>query len=164
MVKYHDKMYSRSVRELNNSLSRITPAQESGLSLAADFRSALRAFLRRTGETARRHGLTSTRYDLLLQIRAGGRTPGESTVSELTERLALPQPAVTELVRRAERDGLIRRRRDPSDGRVSRLLLTAEGGRRLLATFDELSEDRERLLTTFSTAAKKLRALAAALE
>jgi DNA-binding MarR family transcriptional regulator len=128
----------------------------SELAAAAEFRSALRAFLRRTVDASSANGLTPQRYDLLLQIRA--RSPdAESTVTELAERLSLPQPAVTELVNRAELAGLVRRRRHPEDGRVTRLTLTAKGERRLLATFEELRGGRQALLDAFEHAARSLR-------
>ena len=103
------------------------------------------------------NGLTPQRYDLLLQIHAGS-PEQEATVTELTTRLALPQPAVTELVKRAELAGLVRRRRDDGDSRISRLRLTAKGERLLLATFRELHADRRALLDAFTHAARRLRA------
>lgn len=127
------------------------------MAAAAEFRSALRAFLRRSAAVSGASGLTPQRYDLLLQICAGF-SDGEANVSGLSERLALPQPAVTELVKRAERAGLVARRRDPDDGRVSRIRVTAEGERRLLATFRELSVDRRALVDAFGHAARRLRA------
>jgi DNA-binding MarR family transcriptional regulator len=82
-------------------------ASEVELQRAAAFRSALRRFLARTDEVASAAGLTSQRYDLLLAIKAG---PGEtSTMTEVSDRLSLRQTAVTELVKRAEAAGLIRR-------------------------------------------------------
>jgi DNA-binding MarR family transcriptional regulator len=46
-------------------------------------------------------------------------------MGELAERSRLSKQTMTELVRRLERDGLIERRRDPSDGRASLVFLTA---------------------------------------
>jgi DNA-binding MarR family transcriptional regulator len=103
------------------------------------------------------NGLTPQRYDLLLQIHAGS-ADRESTVTELTTRLALPQPAVTELVKRAELAGLVRRRRDDGDSRISRLRLTAKGERLLLATFGDLRADRRAIVDAFTHAARRLRA------
>ena len=130
------------------------------LTMAADFRAALREFLRRTEEVAAANGLTSRRYDLLLQIHAGGKRRNESTVKELTERLSLGQTAVTELVKRAEEASLVTRRRDSADRRVWRLRLTRDGQRRVLATFDELRSDRRALVETFARASQRLRAIA----
>jgi DNA-binding MarR family transcriptional regulator len=125
---------------------------------AAEFRTALRRFLRRTEEVCSAHRLTPQRYNLLLLIKGAPDGSEESTVTELSDRLALPQPAVTELVKRAERAGLVERRQDAQDGRVYRLRLTADGERQLLVAFSALHADRENLLTTFRHADARLRA------
>ena len=130
------------------------------LTMAADFRAALRVFLQRTEEVARANGLTPQRYDLLLQIHAGGTRRTESTVKELSERLSLAQPAVSELVKRTEEAGLITRHRDPGDGRVWKLRLTRDGRRRFLATFEELRSERRALVETFARASKHFNAIA----
>ena len=66
---------------------------------AAQFRAALRSFLRKSEDIARAAGLTPRQHLLLLQI--AGSPAGRTTVSELVEKLALTQSAVTELVQRA---------------------------------------------------------------
>ena len=91
---------------------------------AAQFRAALRLFLRKSEVAARAAGLTPRQHLLLLQI--AGSEGGSTTVSELVETLALTQSAVTELVQRAEAAGLVRRAGSPSDGRVVDLSLTPE--------------------------------------
>jgi DNA-binding MarR family transcriptional regulator len=97
-------------------------ALEAELARAAAFRTALRRLLQRTDAVAAQAGLTSQRYDLLLQIRSAGGV----RVTELCELLQLRQTAVTELVKRAKEAGLVARRPSPEDGRVSLLRLTAE--------------------------------------
>src|SRR6059058_5497528 len=97
----------------------------------ADFREALRRFLRQSERVARRSGLTPQRYLLLLMIKGARDGTGQSTVTELAERLQLAQSTVTELVRRAEETGLVAREQSASDGRVAHLRLTPEGDRRL---------------------------------
>lgn len=134
------------------------------LARAAEFRTALRRFLRRTEEVCAVHGLTPQRYNLLLLIKAARDGSEESTVTDLSDRLALAQPAVTELVKRAERAGLIERRHDAFDGRVSRLRLTDEGERQLLAAFSALRAERDNLLTTFRDADARLRAFSRSLD
>src|SRR5947209_208196 len=89
---------------------------------AAQFRSALRQFLRRSEQCARENDVTPSQYLLLLQI--AGSADGTTTISELTERLALTQSAVTELVQRAEQAGLVQREGSKKDGRVVHLTLT----------------------------------------
>jgi DNA-binding MarR family transcriptional regulator len=46
-------------------------------------------------------------------------------MGELARRARLSKQAMTELVPRLERDGLVERRTDPSDGRASLIFLTA---------------------------------------
>lgn len=112
------------------------------LQRAAAFRTALRQFLARTNEVAANAGLTSQRYDLLLAIKTGN---GEtSTVSELVKRLSLPQPAVTELVKRAEDAGLIERSVG-EDRRVSVLRLSVTADERLMQAFVALRAERRQL-------------------
>lgn len=109
---------------------------------AAEFRSALRQFLRRSEEISRRHGLTPRQYLLLLMIKAAEKGPEPATISSLVERLALTQSTVTELVQRAEEAGLVTRRQSAEDGRVVHLFLTPVGAKRLQAAFDELGAER----------------------
>src|SRR6476469_512954 len=116
----------------------------------AEFRSALRKFLRRSELVADSCGLTPQRYLLLLMIKGAPDGSGRSTVTELSERLQLAQSTVTELVRRAEEAGLIERERSQVDGRVAFLSLTDEGERRLERTHTSLSEERRRLRQAFA--------------
>jgi DNA-binding MarR family transcriptional regulator len=115
---------------------------------AADLRSALRRFLRRSEEVARRHELTPRQYLLLLMIKAREDTPEPATITDLVERLALTQSTITELVQRAEDRGLVSRRPSPTDGRVTHFSLTPVGTKRLQAAFEELGREREQLLRT----------------
>ena len=114
---------------------------------AAAFRSELRRFLQRSDAVAADVGLTPQRYDLLLQLKAS--PTGHSTVTELGRRLQLRQTAVTELVKRAEEAGLIRRRRSDSDRRVFLLELTEDGDERVTRAFHGLSRDRAALADAF---------------
>jgi DNA-binding MarR family transcriptional regulator len=47
--------------------------------------------------------------------------------AELASRLAVKPPSVTKVVRRLERQGIVRRERDPVDARVSLVDLTGRG-------------------------------------
>jgi DNA-binding MarR family transcriptional regulator len=116
----------------------------------AEFRAALRVFLRRSERIARGCGLTPQRYLLLLMIKGspGGRE--QSTVTELSVRLQLAQSTVTELVRRAEEVGLVEREQSQSDARVAHLRLTTEGERRLMQSFTELAKERDQVRDAFS--------------
>ena len=111
----------------------------------AEFRAALRTFLRQSERVARQSGLTPQRYLLLLMIKGAPDGSGESTVTELSRRLQLAQSTVTELVSRAEETGLVERRQSGRDGRVAYLRLTAEGERRLHLSFTGLEVERKQL-------------------
>jgi len=123
---------------------------------AAELRSALRQFMRRSEEIARRHEVTPRQYLLLLLIGAKEGEPEQATITDLVERLALTQSTVTELVQRAEEAGLVTRRRSESDGRVTYLSLTALGAERLRAAWEEHGPERLRLLETLRTLAAPL--------
>ena len=116
----------------------------------AEFRAALRQFLRRSERVARQSGLTPQRHLLLMMIKGAPDGSEQSTVTELSERLQLAQSTVTELVRRAEEAGLIRRRQSDRDARVAHLSLTPEGERRLQLSFTGLAVERQQLREMFA--------------
>jgi DNA-binding MarR family transcriptional regulator len=111
----------------------------------AEFRSALRMFLRRSERIARKSGLTPQRYLLLLMVKGAPNGEERSTVTELAQRLQLAQSTVTELVSRAEDAGLIAREQSQTDARVAHLRLTREGERRLERAFTALGTERAQL-------------------
>jgi DNA-binding MarR family transcriptional regulator len=115
----------------------------------AEFRAALRRFLRRAERNARAAGLTPQRYLLLLMIKGAPDHSEQSTVTELADRLQLAQSTVTELVRRAEETGLVERERSDVDGRIAYLRLTPEGERRLANSFTSNESERRSLLEAF---------------
>ena len=133
-------------------------ALEAELARAAAFRTELRRFLRRTDAVAVQAGLTSQRYDLLLMIRSAGGVAAGVRMTELCELLQMQQTAVTELVKRTEEAGLIKRRPSREDGRVWLLELTAEGERRLMHAFRALRKDRAALAETFRQVNARFRA------
>jgi len=116
----------------------------------AEFRAALRGFLRRSEKVARQAGLTPQRYLLLLMIKGAADGTGQSTVTELSDRLQLAQSTVTELVSRAEEAGLVEREQSEADGRVAHLRLTAEGENRLASAFTNLAQERQELREAFA--------------
>jgi DNA-binding MarR family transcriptional regulator len=116
----------------------------------AEFRAALRAFLRRTERIARQSGLTPQRYLLLLMIKGAPDGSERSTVTELADRLQLAQSTVTELVSRAEEADLVSREQSQADARVAHLRLTAEGERRLELAFTALATERANVRDAFS--------------
>lgn len=110
---------------------------------AAEFRAALRRFLRTSEDAARGAGITPQQHLLLLQI--AGCDERTATVSTLVEKLALTQSTVTELVQRAEQAGLVTRTGSREDGRVAHLSLTKDGETRLARVHDALGRERAEL-------------------
>jgi DNA-binding MarR family transcriptional regulator len=111
----------------------------------AEFRAALRRFLRRSERVARLSGLTPQRYQLLLMIKGAPSGLQRSTVTELAERLQLAQSTVTELVDRAAEAGLLLREASTDDGRVAHVRLTELGEARLSKAFTSLDSERRSL-------------------
>jgi len=109
----------------------------------ARFREELRHFLRRSETAARAVGITPRQHLLLLQI--AGSDGSTATVSELVQKLALTQSAVTELVQRAEQAGLVARTPSTEDGRVVNLSMTKRGAAKLDAVSDALEAERAHL-------------------
>jgi DNA-binding MarR family transcriptional regulator len=116
----------------------------------AEFREALRRFLRQSERVARQSGLTPQRHLLLLMIKGAPDGSEQSTVTELADRLQLAQSTVTELVSRAEEAGLVERTQSQTDARVAHLRLTPEGERRLERSFTGLVTERAQLRDAFS--------------
>jgi DNA-binding MarR family transcriptional regulator len=116
----------------------------------AEFRAALRRFLRRSERIAQSSGLTPQRYLLLLMVKGAPDGSERSTVTELADRLQLAQSTVTELVRRAEEVGLLMREPSNVDGRVAYIRLTDEGESRLTRSFTGLATERAELRDAFS--------------
>ena len=107
------------------------------------FREELRHFLHRSETAARAVGITPRQHLLLLQI--AGSEGGTTTVSDLVQKLALTQSAVTELVQRAEQAGLVARTQSADDGRVVNLSLTETGASRLEDITGSLDAERAHL-------------------
>lgn len=93
----------------------------------ARFRYELRKFLRSSEQAARSCGLTPQQYQLLLGVE-GYTTRRKATISELSEFMQERHNSVVELVRRAERRGLVRKHHDVHDRRYVFVSLTPQGG------------------------------------
>ncbi len=123
---------------------------------AAEFRRALRRFLRQTERTVTRSGLTPQRYQLLLFIKA---SPAEAaTIGDLADAFQLAQSTITELVQRTEDAGLIQRAQSADDGRVVLVSLSDEGERRLLSAFLALRAERDLMAEAFRQVDRRFRA------
>jgi DNA-binding MarR family transcriptional regulator len=127
----------------------VSTITNSDIVAVAEFRAALRRFMRRSERIARQSGLTPQRYQLLLMVKGAPDGSEQSTVTELAERMQLAQSTVTELVSRAEEAGLLEREQSQTDARVAHLRLSAEGERRLLDAFTSLAAERSSLREAF---------------
>jgi DNA-binding MarR family transcriptional regulator len=122
------------------------PSPQPTLLLAlAEFRHALRSFLRFSEQAAQDRKLQPRQHQLLLQI-AGISAGRQATIGFLAERLGLRQNSVVELADRSVAEGLVRRREDPADRRRVVLSLTRKGARVL----DTLSASHARELDEFA--------------
>jgi DNA-binding MarR family transcriptional regulator len=92
----------------------------------AQFRYALRRFLRFSENAARQSGITPQQHQLLLGV-AGFTGRGSATVSELAEFLQERSHSVVGLIERAAQHGLVRRTQDKADRRVVNISLTTAG-------------------------------------
>ncbi|HXE08129.1 MAG TPA: MarR family transcriptional regulator [Acidobacteriaceae bacterium] len=120
-------------------------ASQSTLLLAlAEFRYALRSFLRFSEQAAQDRGLQPRQHQLLLQI-AGLPAGRQATIGFLAERLGLRQNSVVELADRSVAEGLVRRTEDAVDRRRVVLSLTRKGARVL----DTLSDSHAREFDEF---------------
>ena len=92
----------------------------------ANFRYALRRFLRGSEERAQEAGITIQQYLALLAIK-GYPERTEVMVKELAERLQIRHHSAVGLVDRMERNGHVERRQSASDRRNVLVRLTAAG-------------------------------------
>ncbi len=130
------------------------PAAELGIGeyrALAEFRHALRQFLRFSEQAARDAGLTPAQHQLLLAIK-GTHTGGQPTLGDIAEMLQLRLHSTSELVERAVAKGLVSRITDPDDHRRVLLGLTPEGEDRL-AALTRLHRDEVRRFRQTMTAA-----------
>jgi DNA-binding MarR family transcriptional regulator len=108
----------------------------------AQFRYALRKFLRFSENAARQFGVTPQHHQLMLGV-AGYTGRGSATVSELAEFLQERPHSVLGLIERAAQHGLVRRVQDKTDRRVVNVSLTASG-KRILSRLTRLHDEEAR--------------------
>ena len=114
---------------------------------AAVLRAGLRQFGHASARTLRGTA-TTERYEVSRCSRSttpATRASGARPCRTSPARWALPSSSVTQLVRRVEDTGLLRREVSTTDARVRYLRLTSRGERKLAQAVAELSEERERL-------------------
>ena len=98
----------------------------------ADFRYAMRLFLRFSEEQARAAGVTPQQHMLLLAVRGHASYPDVS-IGDVAERLQVRHHSASRLVDRAVQRGLLERRADPEDRRKALVSLTGNGEQILTA-------------------------------
>jgi DNA-binding MarR family transcriptional regulator len=106
------------------------------------------------------HGLQGHEFDVLSALRRSGE-PFELTAGELAALTHVTSGTMTSRLDRLEARGFVDRRADPSDGRLVRVRLTAEGRDRVDAAFAALLDSERQLLRALDDPA--LTALADAL-
>lgn len=89
-------------------------------------RSGFAAFERAGEREARALGTTHTQHHALLCLRAAPH-PAGATVKDVAAALGVASPSAVELIARMVDAGLLERRGDPDDARVTRLGLTSHG-------------------------------------
>lgn len=113
----------------------------------AEFRYAIRRFLRFSEQAARREGITPQQHQLMLAVK-GFPQREYATVSELAHRLQMRQHSVVGLIDRTEALGLVRREAGTEDRRQVFIYLTPEGESKL----QRLSAQHRRELLTMREA------------
>jgi DNA-binding MarR family transcriptional regulator len=93
------------------------------------------------------HGLQGHEFDVLSALRRSGE-PFELTAGELAALTHVTSGTMTSRLDRLEARGFVDRRADPSDGRLVRVRLTAEGRDRVDAAFAALLDSERQLLRT----------------
>jgi DNA-binding MarR family transcriptional regulator len=106
---------------------KVSQAEYEGL---ADFRYALRQFLRFSEEASRAAGLKPQQYLALLALKGFGRSKG-LTIGELAERLQVRHHSTVGLVDRLVSLGLVRREMGQVDRRRVYVQLTQHGAAKL---------------------------------
>jgi DNA-binding MarR family transcriptional regulator len=93
------------------------------------------------------HGLQGHEFDVLSTLRRSG-APFELTAGELAAATHVTSGTMTSRVDRLSSRGLVERHQDPTDGRLVRVRLTAQGRERVDAAFGTLLERERELLAS----------------
>ncbi|MGH2365458.1 MAG: MarR family winged helix-turn-helix transcriptional regulator [Chloroflexota bacterium] len=110
----------------------------------AQYRYAIRRFLRFSEEAARRAGVTPQQYQLMLTIKG---YPGRdyANITELAERMQLDHHSAVGLVDRTAERGLVRREQASTDRRQVNVHLTDDGIGRLRQLVNTHREELDRM-------------------
>lgn len=110
-----------------------------------EFRTGLRTFLAWSKNRAAAAGLPPSQHQLLLAIRGHHDQKLGPTIGDVARYLLIKPHSAAELVNRAEKAGLVKRRADKADARVVRLGLTALGERKIASITEATLEELDRL-------------------
>lgn len=121
----------------------------------AEFRYALRVFLRFSEHAARTSGITPAQHQLLLAVK-GWREDTSPMVSDLAERLQLKTHSTVELVQRATGAGLVEAAADANDGRRHLVRLTPTGESLLASLSLEHRDELRRFRTEMTDILREL--------
>jgi DNA-binding MarR family transcriptional regulator len=113
-------------------MARLTDRHLAGLLKA---RNGLAGFVQLSEREARAAGTTHAQHHVMLALHAST-DESDPTVKDVAEALGVASPSAVELIARMVAAGLLDRRADPSDGRVTRLHLTRLG-RKLMHQLSE---------------------------
>ncbi|HEY4379123.1 MAG TPA: MarR family transcriptional regulator [Acidobacteriaceae bacterium] len=127
----------------------------------ADFRYELRQFLYFSECAATEAGLQPQQHQLLLQV-AGAPETEIVTIAYAASRLRLRHNSVVELVDRSEREDLLVRAADPTDGRRAILQVTAKGQRLLEHLAVDHARELDEMAPRLARALKRVNTHAAA--
>ena len=94
-----------------------------------------------------RLGVDAATRDLLSTLRRAG-PPYRLSPTEIARRSLITQGAVSQRLRRAEEQGLVRRVKEGTDGRRTAVELTLQGHDLVERTVDELLHHEEQLLSS----------------
>ena len=92
----------------------------------AEYRYAIRRFLRFSEDAARETGITPQQYQLMLAMK-GYPNREQANITEIAERMQLDHHSAVGLIDRTEERGLVRREQDQDDRRQVKIHLTPEG-------------------------------------
>lgn len=118
----------------------------SGMALIGRVSRLERAIAPRLAEVFAEHGLEAWEFDMLATLRRSGR-PFQLTAGQLVSSMMITSGAVTNRIDRLESRGLIRRERDPHDGRVVLVTLTEAGLAKIDAAVPDHAENELRMIS-----------------
>jgi DNA-binding MarR family transcriptional regulator len=111
-------------------------------------------YLKREQATVfKRYGITFPQYNVLRVL--DGSENGQEKLSSVSRILLVAVSNLSGLVRRLEKEGLIVRKRDPGDDRVTIVEITQRGKDILKRCDDEKNRDMERILAPMSDGEKR---------